>query len=292
MIREEEDVEPGPITLPGNETITVSEADAEPDDSEEKAPPAREPKTGQWTKKKNERQNAIKDNEELRRSHSELRDLVKGLEERSSRQMTELIAALRPQPQTPAGPPPEVQAIESQIEGIMAQQKAVLQEIAADKPGAEEKYYKLDRQRLALIARAEGAAQGWGKKEVQQERSGLSPEQAARYAVIQQEFPDFDGNEKWSKVAGAFRRGLLEAGHPDNLATDRLAIGQAARQLGIGPRAAPPSERTRQAYGGPPAGGRAPAARGQRSMQIPENLIKGSGLSRQQVAEALFSDDE
>lgn len=292
---EEEDqtVDPA-IVLPGNENVTLFEDDAVPpdddDEPEVRATPARD-KAGKWTDKKATRQNAIRDNEEFRNTAKELRETVKALEERSSRQMTELIAALRPAPAA-QGPAPEVTRIETDIATVTEAMKAALGDISRDVPGAEDKYYKLQDRRTELIADRRALTQGWGKQVPQQQQPGMSPSEAAEYVQIQAEFPELDGNEKWSKVAGAFRTGLLRAGHPPNIATTRLAIQQAAQQLGIASRAQAPSQRTRQAYGAPAGAGRTPNGKAARTMQIPRNLIAGSGLTEAQVAEALFSDSD
>lgn len=287
-IREDQDVEqlPDSIQSPDQATVTLTPDDATPNEEPEqqaKTERTRKP-DGTWAKKKEVRQNAIKDNEEFRKSTSELGDLIRGMSEKSSRDIAALVTALRPQQQAQVAP--EVTALEDQITQVSQLMKAELAKIAAG--GDEAEYYKLDRKRLSLIARAEGAQAGWGKQP--QQDSGLPPELAARLVQLHQEFPELAGHGKWNQVAKSLREGYLAAGHPDSLTTDRLAVQQAAQMLGLGQRAAPPSQRTRQAYGSPPTSGR--NGTNKRSMTIPRNLIAGSGLTEAQIAEALFQEDD
>jgi len=289
MAREEDQEIEAPVQLPSESTLTLSEEDAIPDEPEEKTPKETpRDKSGKWTRAKEARKNVIAENEEFRQTTKTLGEQIKAMGEQSARQIAELVAALRPQaqPQTPQVPP-EVASLEEQITQVGKLMKAELAKIAAG--GEEDEYYKLDRKRLALIARAEGAAAGWGKQP-QAQGPQITPEQAARHVQIMREFPQFDSHPKWSIVAGKLRSAYLDAGSPDNYDTDRMAVAEAARQLGIQTRAPAASQRTRQAYGAPPSAGRAPAA-GPRRMQIPRNLVAGSGLTEQQIAEALFEDE-
>ena len=275
------------IQAPDQGTLTITPEDQaaarEEEPEEPKAARERGP-DGKWAAKKEKRQNAIKDNEEFRQSASKIEARIAEMETRSSRQIADLIAALRPQQQAPQVSP-ETTALEDQITQVGQLMRAEMAKIAAG--GDEAEYYKLDRRRLSLIARAEGAQNGWGK---QQQDSGLPPELAARLVQLHQEFPELAGHARWNQVAKSLREGYIAAGHPDSLATDRHAVAQAAQMLGLGPRAAPPSQRTRAAWGGPPSSGRngAPVNGG---VKIPRALLAGSGLTDKQIAEIDFSDD-
>lgn len=290
------------IEPPGEASITLTEDDAEPVDQDDAEPsrqePPREPKTGKWTKNKTEWKRGSKQaRAELERERQEKTALQQRLEnmERSSQTQQQMFTALIQRmgmPQTPR--PAQPTADDHALDAIEAKMDQELTQIASDPKRSQAEYRKMERERFRIIARMEAGQQlRQQPRQEAQTPNGVPQQYAYRNELMKSEFPWLETNQEATVAAQAYRRYLLATGKPDTIETDKLACAHVAAERGLG-GGSRPSQRTRMATSGIPGAGRAPVPNGApRAVSLPAAVLKGTGLSKQRLAQlALGGDDE
>lgn len=291
------------IEPPGEAAITLTEEDAEPidreDDEPRQAEPPRDQKTGKWAAKKRERFiGGKKAQAELERVNQEKTALQQRLERLEGRdqmrdQMYAALIQRMGMPQAPRAPQPT--ADDHALDAIEAKMDQELQLIARDPNRSQAEYRKMERQRFGIIARMEAGNQiRQIPRQQDQSNEDVPPQYRTRNELMKSEFPWLVTDQKAVLATQAYRRYLLVAeGKPDTIETDRLACAHIAAQRGLG-GGQRPSARARMATSGLPSSGRAPGQNGApRSVSLPAAVLKGTGLSKQRLAQlALGGDDE
>lgn len=297
------------IEVPGPAPVTVTEDDAIGDDDEggqegkgefqaKLNQPPRD-KIGQWTRKKNERAARHQANEKLKSDHQGALQKIAALEaEREAwRQQQQAPRQQEPaQRQQQQAPDP----IARELAEIDASLEAELALLEKDPTRSPKRYNELKRRETALVVRQENASiqRQQTPQRQQQNEDPRAGEYQARWVVLGSEFPWL--TEQTPQAAAmrsevkAYRDYLIEGKkRGDTIVTDREAITHVAAQNGINVRRTAPNP-GRSPFAGPSSqrAGGGNGASGQRSVAIPPQLIGGSGLSKQQLAQAVLSDDE
>lgn len=286
------------IIPPGPPPIVVSPDDAdEPDDEPAEQPERRRDATGKWTAKKTERAQGRKRESvdpDLRTGMTAMETRISELIANSAKDRELLLAAVSGRNQQAQQQAPQqiegMAEVTNQLTVAAAQLKAELSALAKDPTRSEDGYLALLDKRAELIADKRALEKGWGKPQQQEQRSGIDPEKAARLVTLKTEFGWLATNQAAVQAAQQFRNALLRSGSADTIETDREACAMVARRMNLG-STPPPSQRTRQALGGPPPGVRG-GVPGARRMEIPAHMLEGSGLTKRQVAHAVYGDEE
>lgn len=283
------------IEPPGEPAITLTEDDAAPPDTDEpeaQTEATRDPKTGKWSKAKRERfvggKKAMAELEGLRTEKTALQQRLEVME-RGSQTQQQLLAAVIQRLGAPNQPQaPQATADDHALDAIEAKMETELNAIAKDPNRTTGEYRKMEREKIRIINRMENASRPQPQAPQQ---SDVPQQYAYRNEMMKSEFPWLESDRDATIAAQAYRRYLMASGKPDTMETDRLACAHIAaeRNLGGPVRA---SARTRQAMAGIPSGGMAPRTGQPRAVSLPAGVLKGTGLSKQALAQALLAADD
>lgn len=296
MATNEEKDAPEKIELPSDEpNVKVRIDEDEPDDQgpgkdessddtpvdrPEQAAKTRDDKTGQWTKRKNERAERHREKTQWERERADYDRRIRMLQEDSDRryrEMQDMVMRVRGQERGPQQDP-----FAMRLKDLDAQIDSELKLIETDENRGYGRYRELTDQRTALITR----------RELQQHAAESQRNQRApgpydnRRPIIEAEFPWTSDNRysDLSRKAWSYRQYLIDhEGRPDTLDTDREALAQTVARFGAdyGLRAPlpPPSQRTRGIYAAPASRGAPDRSGRPREVELPNELVRGSGLS-------------
>jgi hypothetical protein len=288
----------------GNVKIDLSEPDESPgeggEDAEARVDSAervRDPSTGKWASKKAERKEDHgkkkaweTEREDYDRRFKRQQEDFDRLRADSDRRLQEL----RQDMQRGTGQSADPYA--AKLSDIEKQVEAELKLVNADENHSLARYNELRRQEYALVAQQTYA------KLRQQEQATMQAvprdQYAGRREIVNAEYPWLT-DERYRPLADkawVIRQGLINLdGRPDTIDTDREALATAVGRFGgeFGLRApAPPSDRTRGLYGGPPfrtGPDRSPAPR---EIEVPRQLLNGTRLNEAVLRAALRDDAE
>jgi hypothetical protein len=295
---------PEKIELPTEEPNVKVNLD-EPDDDdkdlgrEDETPPIersdveareRDQKTGQWTKKKQERSREHREQRTWERERADYDRRFRMMQEDHDRRFNELRTELDRSRQQNTGAPAD--PFTARIKEIDFQLDAELQLIESGERRDYARYRQLNDQRVELISQRMLAAHVAETQRQQQNR----PEDAyaGRRPIIEAEFP-WVMDRQYSQLAQrarTYKDYLVNfEGKPDTIDTDREALAHTVArhggEYGLRPPPAPPSMRTRQMYAGPGTRN-APERNGRpREVELPRELVHGSGLSPERLARAV-----
>ena len=289
------------ITTPDSSPVTLTEDDAigedDAQDSESTELAVRQPtgvkprdkQTGRWAQKKIER---AKSHQELTRLRGEHESTLAQLQALQAERETWQQRAMQPaQQQQPAV---RVDPVDRELTEINSALEAELALLERDVNRSPKRYNDL-QDRKAEIRTLRLIAQANAGRQPQQQGPQVAPEYAARWEMVSSEYPWLrDASPRFETVRQqikSYMRHLKEGmGRPDTIDTDREAITHVAAQNNINIRA--PQARGAGAFASPASRGAGLERSGQRAVQVPGQLIGGSGLSKQQLAQAMLGDDE
>src|SRR5678815_1782507 len=273
---------PAPVTL------TEPEHDEDGDDEE---PKTRDPKTGKWTAKARTRDRGRGkmrgELDELRQQNTSLQAKLDAFTTASQSERAAMLDMVRRVATPATGQQPDPAAEE--VETLMERLKTERDLLARDPKRSTDAYDKIQSQPWRAHARAEYAAlQAKGGQPVRQNQ-GDEARKAVWRSQIESEFPWAATNQKAVRAAADYRNYLISTGSPDTIETLRIAVGHVGSQMGLGGVPAP-SNRQRQAFASPGAGGARGAA--PKQVQVDPRMLVGTGLSKERLNKVLFSDDD
>jgi hypothetical protein len=258
-----------------------------------RAPRERDPATGKWKARKQERGRQNRERQEggLR---AELDARFRRIEDSHREEVAQLRRDLA-QARQPAGAQPPADPYAGPIGDLNKQINAELKLIEGDPKYGYDRYNELVEKKNELIA--ERVAMRVAQKNAQQQPQGRPNPYDNRIPFIEAEFP-WTRDARYADLArkaGAHRAYLIQfEGRPDTIETDREALMATVARFGAeyGLRApAAPSQRTRAIYQGPAAG--SGPVRGERpaetEVEVPRALAAASGLSASALRAALRS---
>lgn len=287
---------PEKIELPNEEpNVKVRLDDDEPDDTgpgkdessddtpvdrPEQAAKGRDDKTGQWTKNKRERAERHREKQGWERERQEYDRRLRMLQEdgdRRYREMQDSLERMRGQ----GGGGQQSDPFAHRLKDLDAQIDQELQIIESNEHRGYARYRELTDQRTALITQRVLAQHSAEQRRNQPAPNPYEP----RRPIIEAEFPwTMDNRYKdLSRKAWTYRQYLIDIeGRPDTVDTDREALAQTVARYGadygLRPPAAPPSQRTRGIYAAPPSRGAPDRSGRPREVELPNELVRGSGL--------------
>lgn len=250
----------------------------------------RDPVTGKWSKKKNERGRENREAKNWRAEKAELESRLQRQEAEANRRFQELQQQIQQsQRQQPTGQPQDpFAAAMADIDGQLA---AELQLIEKDNSRDYKRYMALQEKRSELIAE-----RTWARKDAERQRQQPAQQQdtyAVRRQLLQGEHPWLyqPHMKDLADKAWAIRNSLITLeGRPDSIETDREALSAAVARFGgqYGLRApAPPSTRTRNLYAAPVSGTGPNRGAPMTEIELPKALVNGAGLSPAALRAAL-----
>lgn len=296
---------PEKIELPTDEPnvkVSLDEDDDDKDDGDRgDAPPAdsggdlearsRDEKTGQWTRKKQERSREHREQRTWERERADYDRRIKMVQEDGDRRYNELRQELdRSRQQQSRGASADPFA--ARLHDIDFQLDAELKLIESGDRQDYARYRQLNDARVELITQRELARHT--AEAARQQQSRPPDVYAGRRPMIEAEFP-WIMDRQYSELAQrarAYKDYLVNFERkPDTIDTDREALAHTVAkhggEYGMRPPPAQPSQRTRQMYAGPGTRN-APERNGRpREVELPGDLVRGSGLSAERLARAV-----
>lgn len=255
-----------------------------PDDEQR----TRDPETGKWSKKKAERGANKREENGWRKEKADYDARLQRMQADNDRQLSELRQQIQQAQQRPAPGAPHDPFV-APITDVRKQIAAELQ-LIENQPGRNyDRYNELREKESELIAR-----RTWTQMNAQQQRNQepASP-YANRIPFIESEFP-WTREPRFKDLAvkaQAIKVYLTNVeGRPDTLDTDREALTTAVARFGgeFGLRApAAPTQRQRNIYAGPGPSGGAQRAPQTSEVEIPRQLVNGTGLTAAALRDAL-----
>lgn len=248
---------------------------------------ARDPKTGKWTERRQERKERFKADKAI---EAERQSFERRLSEERAvfqRQIAELAAKAAQPGRAPAADP-----FDAALKDIDAQLEAELELIGADEKRGYTRYNQLRREEYKLVAKKEAA--DVLKAQQDQQRAQPRDQYASRAPIIESEYPwtmDPRYNELTARARSykMYLTGSLK--RPDTLDTDREALSHAVAEWGAEYgllQPARPTSAQRNGYVRPGPGSAAPRENGQsRYLELPSHVMSDTGLSPEQIRTAL-----
>jgi hypothetical protein len=254
----------------------------------------RDPVTGKWGKAKAERGKNRREETNWRTEKTALEAQMKRQQDDSDRRFREMQQRLDQSMQRPQQTGQPADPFASKFADLDAQLAAELKLIEADPSRDYKRYRELVRQETKLAVQQQNYQDRM--MEAQRPQPQVSP-YAARVPIIESEFPWLQDPrfKDLGLKAQVIKQSLVSLeGRPDTLDTDREALATAVARFGAeyGLRqAAAPSPRTRQMYEAPvsqqgPYRGAQP-----QEIDIPRQLVNGSGLDERALRSALRRPD-
>lgn len=282
--QEEDDDTGGDPGRRDEETSTDRPADAEAR--------SRDPKTGKWTQKKQERGQVHREQRTWERERADYDRRFRMMQEEHDRRFTEMRGELERTRQQQTGGGQSSDPFANRLKDIDFQLDSELALIESGDRKDYARYRQLTDLRTTLITQRELASHA---AEMQrQQQSQPEDRYAGRRPIIEAEFP-WVMDRQYSDLARrakSYKDYLVNfMGKPDTIDTDREALAQTVAQhggeFGMRPPAAPPSMRTRQMYAAP-SSRTGPDRNGRpREVELPNELVRGSGLNAAALSRAV-----
>lgn len=249
--------------------------------------------TGKWAKKKGERGQKNRDQVDFRKENSSLKEEIARMRGEFGGTLQSLRAELdrlnrQPAQQAQGQSQQSTDPHQAKLDEIATALETELELIGRDDKRGYKRYNDLRRQEQMLITEmtlARLESRRAPQQGQQQQQGGLTQAYQMRSQIIQAEHP-WMGDQRYAPLIDKIRHvrnSLINVeGLPDTLDTDRQAISQVLARFGgaFGLRApAAPAERTRRMYEGAPPRGRGQQPDSETEVEVPRELVAGSGLS-------------
>lgn len=293
------DVERIQPSEPQNVTINLDEPEEDEDDekpvaakSDKPAERVRDPKTGKWVEKKNERAADHKAKKAWETDREQLTQQwerrIQEVQQQGERRVAELEARMaRETRQTGVADPHDQKILD-----LETQITSELKLIETDEKRGYERYNALRRAEQEAVLDKKLAAFAKGQQVMQQTQK--PDPYAARVPIIESEFP-WIANPAMKDLAAkarAYADYLIRfEGRPDTLDTDREALSHTQAQFGGAYGLQPPARPTqaqRNGWARPASNGIPGATNGKaRMIELPAANLEGSGLSAEALRRAL-----
>jgi hypothetical protein len=297
----EQDIER--IEKPDTGSVTIEAPEEDDRDDGDEQPPAaakgadgQQPrdKTGKWAERKAAR---ATDHREKKAWQVEKEALERRItEERATyaRQLAEAEARAAARSHQQAAAPSDPH--DAKLADIGAAIEAELKLIQADDTRSITRYNELRRQEQEAIVDKKMALFAKGQQ-AQQQQQPRNPYDA-RIPIIESEFPWLTDTRyaAMAKKAASYRNMLIDVeGRPDTLDTDREALAHIQAQFGSAYGLQPPvrpAPATRAAYARPGSSNAPGRDGGPTAIEVPSELVNGTGLSQAQIFAALKKSEQ